>query len=126
MLQFSTLPSHGIRSGSLLPQLLGEPEENSFGTPEVADPIHFPAARRPQDWCPTPQFTGRLLTLRRNWLFGGRWQSTPLVNPIVRRTAPHRKVSRTPFGRDGRSSQPSFQAAARRQGPRLRRGGCHC
>ena len=40
MLQFSTLTSHGIRSGSLLPELLGEPDENSFGTPDVAEPIH--------------------------------------------------------------------------------------
>src|SRR4029450_4209969 len=40
MLQFSTLISHGIRSGSLLPELLGEPDENSFGTPDVAEPIH--------------------------------------------------------------------------------------
>ena len=28
--------SHGIRSGSLLPELLGEPDENSFGTADVA------------------------------------------------------------------------------------------
>lgn len=27
-------------SGSLLPKLLGEPDENSFGTPDVAEPIH--------------------------------------------------------------------------------------
>src|SRR4030095_13173045 len=40
MLQVSTLISHGIRSGSLLPELLGEPDENSFGTPDVAEPIH--------------------------------------------------------------------------------------
>jgi hypothetical protein len=40
MLQFSTLTSHGIRSGSLLPELLGEPDENSFGPPDVAEPIH--------------------------------------------------------------------------------------
>src|SRR5438105_11097298 len=40
MLQFSTITSHGIRSGSLLPELLGEPDENSFGTPDVAEPIH--------------------------------------------------------------------------------------
>jgi len=26
-------------SGSLLPELLGEPDENSFGAPEVAEPI---------------------------------------------------------------------------------------
>jgi hypothetical protein len=31
---------HGIRSGSLLPELLGEPDEDSFGTPDVAEPIH--------------------------------------------------------------------------------------
>src|ERR1051326_7797589 len=29
----------GIRSGILLPELLGEPDENSFGTPDVAEPI---------------------------------------------------------------------------------------
>src|SRR6266542_1040576 len=40
MLLFSTSTSHGIRSGSLLPELLGEPDENSFGTPDVAKPIH--------------------------------------------------------------------------------------
>src|SRR5574341_959574 len=40
MLQFSTLTSYGILSGSLLPELLGEPDENSFGTPDVAEPIH--------------------------------------------------------------------------------------
>ena len=40
MLQFSTLMSHGIRSGRLLPELLGEPDENPFGTPDVAEPIH--------------------------------------------------------------------------------------
>ena len=40
MLLFSTRASHGIRSGSLLPELLGEPDENSFGTPDVAEPIH--------------------------------------------------------------------------------------
>src|SRR3954465_9076688 len=40
MLEFSTLTSHGIRSGSLLPELLGEPDENPFGTPDVAEPIH--------------------------------------------------------------------------------------
>src|SRR3989442_7858289 len=40
MLRFSTLMSHGIRSGSLLPELLGEPDENPFGTPDVAEPIH--------------------------------------------------------------------------------------
>jgi hypothetical protein len=40
MLQFSTLTSQGIRSGSLLLELLVEPDENSFGTPDVAEPIH--------------------------------------------------------------------------------------
>src|SRR6266480_2056962 len=40
MLRFSTLTSHGIRSGSLLPELLGEPDENPFGTPDVAEPIN--------------------------------------------------------------------------------------
>src|SRR5437899_10829250 len=40
MLQISTLMSHGIRSGSVLPELLGEPDENPFGTPDVAKPIH--------------------------------------------------------------------------------------
>src|SRR5215475_13247922 len=39
MLQFSRLTAHGIRSGSLLPELLGEPDENSFWTPDVAEPI---------------------------------------------------------------------------------------
>ena len=37
---FSTRTAHGIRSGSLLLELLGEPDENSFGTPDVAEPIH--------------------------------------------------------------------------------------
>src|SRR5438094_9848084 len=32
--------AYGILSGSLLPELLGEPDENSFGTPDVAEPIH--------------------------------------------------------------------------------------
>src|SRR3954470_23854721 len=41
MLQFSMLASHGIRSGRLLPELLGEPDENSFGTPDVAEPIQI-------------------------------------------------------------------------------------
>src|SRR5207249_11749598 len=40
MLQFSTFMSHGIRSGRLLLELLGEPDENPFGTPDVAEPIH--------------------------------------------------------------------------------------
>src|SRR4051812_17732538 len=45
-------PSHGIRSGSLLPELLGEPEKNPFGTADVAEPIrvlildHFADDRR--------------------------------------------------------------------------------
>lgn len=30
---------HGILSGDLLPDLLGEPDENPFGTPNVAEPI---------------------------------------------------------------------------------------
>src|ERR1700704_2743910 len=34
------LTSHGIPSGSSLPELLGEPDENPFGTPDVAEPIH--------------------------------------------------------------------------------------
>ena len=37
--KFSTLTSHGIRSGSLLPELLGEADENPFGTPDIAEPI---------------------------------------------------------------------------------------
>src|SRR5262247_4015542 len=39
MLLLSTRMSHGIRSGSLLPELLGEPDENSFGTLDIAEPI---------------------------------------------------------------------------------------
>ena len=31
--------SHWLRSGSLLPELLGEPDENSFRTTDVAEPI---------------------------------------------------------------------------------------
>src|SRR5262249_55975908 len=31
--------SHGIRSGGLLPDLLGEPDEDPFGTADVAEPI---------------------------------------------------------------------------------------
>src|SRR5512145_3407509 len=34
------LASYGILSGSLLPELLGEPDEYSLGTPDVAEPIH--------------------------------------------------------------------------------------
>ena len=30
---------HMCSSGSLLPELLGEPDENSFGAPDVAEPI---------------------------------------------------------------------------------------
>src|SRR5437773_8159087 len=40
MLQFSTITAHGIRSGSLLLELLGEPDENPFGATDVAEPIH--------------------------------------------------------------------------------------
>jgi hypothetical protein len=35
----SKLTSYGILSGTLLPELLCEPDENSFGTPDVAEPI---------------------------------------------------------------------------------------
>jgi hypothetical protein len=38
--EFSTLTLHGILSGGLLPKLLGETDENSFGTSDVAEPIH--------------------------------------------------------------------------------------
>ena len=31
---------HMCSSGSLLPELLGKPDENSFGAPDVAEPIH--------------------------------------------------------------------------------------
>ena len=31
---------HGIRPGNLLIQLLGEPDENSFGAPDVAEPVY--------------------------------------------------------------------------------------
>jgi hypothetical protein len=37
--EFSTLAFHGIFSGGLLPELLGEPDENSFWTPDVAEPV---------------------------------------------------------------------------------------
>src|SRR5215510_9978062 len=40
MVLLSTLASHGIRSRSLLIELLGEPDENSFRTPDVAKSIH--------------------------------------------------------------------------------------
>jgi hypothetical protein len=36
---FSTLTFHGILPGGLLPELLGEPDENSFRTPDVAEPV---------------------------------------------------------------------------------------
>ncbi len=39
MPEFSTLTFHRILSGDLLPELLGEPDENSFGTPDVAEPV---------------------------------------------------------------------------------------
>jgi hypothetical protein len=29
----------GVLSGGLLPELLGDPDENSFGTPDVAEPV---------------------------------------------------------------------------------------
>src|SRR6185295_16321823 len=32
--------SHGILPGGLLPELLGEPDENAFGPPDIAKPIH--------------------------------------------------------------------------------------
>src|SRR5574341_473971 len=35
----STLTLHGIFSGGLLPELLGETDEDSFGTPDVAEPV---------------------------------------------------------------------------------------
>src|SRR5690242_10282646 len=38
-LQFSPLTSFGICSGSGRPELLGEPDENSFRAPDVAEPI---------------------------------------------------------------------------------------
>lgn len=34
------LTFHGILPGDLLPELLGEPDENSFGTPDVAEPVN--------------------------------------------------------------------------------------
>ena len=37
--EFSTLAFHGIFSGGLLPELLGEPDENSFGAADVAEPV---------------------------------------------------------------------------------------
>jgi len=39
VLQFSTLTTEWVLSGGLLPELLSEPDENSFGTPDVAEPI---------------------------------------------------------------------------------------
>ncbi len=38
--EFSTLTFRGTLSGCLLPELLGEPDENSFGTPAVAEPLY--------------------------------------------------------------------------------------
>src|SRR5690606_41876438 len=35
----STFALHGILSGGLLPALLGDPDENSFRTPDVAEPV---------------------------------------------------------------------------------------
>ena len=40
-LQLSMRTSFGIRSGSLLVKLLREPDENPFGTSDVAEPIHI-------------------------------------------------------------------------------------
>src|SRR5262245_40147286 len=40
LLQSSTVTSHGIRSGRLRLELLSEPDENSLGTPDVAESIH--------------------------------------------------------------------------------------
>src|SRR5690606_26751030 len=37
--KFSTSTSHGIRSAGLVSKLFGEPDENSFGTPDVAEPV---------------------------------------------------------------------------------------
>src|SRR6185503_19779363 len=39
MPEFSTPTFHGILSGGLLRELLGEPDKNSFGTPDVAEPV---------------------------------------------------------------------------------------
>src|SRR6185503_3505617 len=39
MPEFSTPTFHGILSGGLLRELLGEPDENSFGTSDVAEPV---------------------------------------------------------------------------------------
>ena len=36
---FSTLRFHGIRSGGLLPELLGEADENSFGASDVTESV---------------------------------------------------------------------------------------
>ena len=36
---FQRLRFHGVLSRRQLPQLLGEPDENSFGTPDVAEPV---------------------------------------------------------------------------------------
>ena len=32
--------SYGILSGGLLPELLGESNQNAFGPPDIAEPIH--------------------------------------------------------------------------------------
>ena len=38
--KFSMVTSYGILSGSLLPELFGEPDENSFRTTNIAESIH--------------------------------------------------------------------------------------
>src|SRR5687767_8195828 len=38
--EFSRLTFYGILPGGLLPELLGEPDENSFGAPDVAEPVN--------------------------------------------------------------------------------------
>jgi hypothetical protein len=38
---FSTVTLYGILSGSLLPELLGKPDENSFGTTDIAEAVHI-------------------------------------------------------------------------------------
>src|SRR6185436_18788638 len=37
--RLSTLTLHGILAGGLLPKLLAEPDENSFRTADVAEPV---------------------------------------------------------------------------------------
>src|SRR5262245_7307633 len=37
---FQSSPFYGIRPGSLLSQLLGQPNEYALGAPDVAEPIH--------------------------------------------------------------------------------------